>query len=161
MYGEKLLELQEMMQKIQLLKQIGAEKLVMEMEMQIFKVQQDILQINQDVAIDPVDLILPKKCKFCTEMTGEEDRLLCFEKNGETCKNKPPANMGLLSTAILRVGLMYAILVMGLFTFLILTNIFFTYIDSQFAVFMISAVILAAIFILFKGPVKQVLKMVG
>jgi hypothetical protein len=62
--SEKLLELQEAMQHLQMLKQIGAEKLIMSQEKEIFNIQQDLMTMDNDASLDAVDAILPKKMSF-------------------------------------------------------------------------------------------------
>ena len=121
--SEKLHELQESMQKLTLLKQLGAEKLILEQENEIFQIQQEILKINANTSVDIIDAILPKKCKFCVDMVTDEEKLECYEKNYNKCKKKEPKNMNLLSMNFLKVILMYLVLLGLLFAFLIITNI--------------------------------------
>ena len=59
--SEKLHELQENMQKLTLLKQLGAEKLIIEQENEIYNIQQEIMSINASASVDIIDAVLPKK----------------------------------------------------------------------------------------------------
>ena len=160
--SEKLQELQESMQKLTLLKQLGAEKLIMEQENEIFQIQQEILKINANASIDIIDAILPKRCKFCTDMVTEEEKLDCYEKNYSKCKKKEPKSMNLLSMNFLKVILMYLVLLGLLFAFLIITNILFTYFEGQvLGVFIGSAVGLILIILIFRKPVKKLYKSIS
>ena len=73
--NDKLQELQESMAKLQLLKALGAERLIMEQEKEIYQIQHDIMMLNNNISVDIIDAVLPKKCKFCTAKTTEEERL--------------------------------------------------------------------------------------
>ena len=160
--SEKLHELQENMQKLTLLKQLGAEKLILEQENQIFHIQQEIMSINANASVDIIDAILPKKCKFCTDMISEENKLDCYEKNFSKCKKKDPKTMNLLSLSFLKVFLMYVVLLGLLFVFLLLTNILFTYFEGQvLAVFIGAATGLIIITLLFRKPVKKLYKSIS
>jgi hypothetical protein len=55
---DKLQELQEAIQKLQMLKQLGAENLVIEQEKAIFSLQKDIMELNTQTSMDPVDYLL-------------------------------------------------------------------------------------------------------
>ena len=57
--SEKLHELQENMQKLTLLKQLGAEKLILEQEREIIQIQQEIMNINANASVDIIDAIFP------------------------------------------------------------------------------------------------------
>lgn len=153
--NEKLHELQESMQKLQLLKQLGAEKLILEQEKEIYVIQQDIMHLNNNTSIDIIDAILPKKCKFCTVKTIDEDRLECFEKIGTTCKRKEPKNVNMLNMSIFKVILMYMSLLALLFTFLLFTNILFNYFEPKLLVFGLATAGLLLVFLLFRKPVKK------
>ena len=160
--SEKLHELQENMQKLTLLKQLGAEKLILEQEREIIQIQQEIMNINASTSIDIIDAILPKKCKFCTDMVTDEDKLDCYEKNYSTCKKKEPKSMNLLSMNFLKVIMMYLILLGLLFAFLIITNILFTYFEGQtLGVFIGSAIGLIFIILVFRKPVKKLNKSIS
>jgi len=163
--SEKLHELQENMQKLTLLKQLGAEKLIMEQEREIFHIQQEIMNINANASVDIMDAILPKKCKYCTEYPErfqEEEKLDCYEKNYSKCKKKEPKSMNLLSMSFLKVFLMYVVLLGLLFVFLLLTNILFTYFEGQvLAVFIGAAIGLIIITLLFRKPVKKLYKSIS
>ena len=160
--SEKLHELQENMQKLTLLKQLGAEKLILEQENQIFHIQQEIMSINANASVDIIDAILPKKCKFCTDMISEEDKLDCYEKNYSKCKKKEPKSMNLLSMSFLKVFLMYVVLLGLLFLFLLLTNILFTYFEGQvLGVFIGSTVGMLIIILIFRKPIKKLYKSVS
>ncbi len=160
--SEKLHELQENMQKLTLLKQLGAEKLVLEQENEIFHIQQEIMNINANASVDIIDAILPKKCKFCTDMITETEKLDCYEKNYSSCKKKEPKSMNLLSMSFLKVFLNYIILLGLLFVFLILTNILFTYLEGQvLIVFIGSALGLILITLIFRKPVKKLYKSIS
>ena len=162
--SEKLHELQESMQKLTLLKQLGAEKLILEQENEIFQIQQEIMNINANASVDIID-ILPKKCKFCMEhheRFQEEEKFDCYEKNYSKCKKKEPKNMNLLSMNFLKVILMYLVLLGLLFAFLIMTNILFTYFEDQvLGVFIGSAVGLILIILIFRKPVKKLYKSIS
>lgn len=155
--SEKLQELQESVQKLQMLKQIGAEKLAIEQEKEVFSIQQDILQMNENTAIDIMDMALPKKCKFCDEVKLDEQRLLCYEKNGDTCKKKEPKSIGVMNFSILKIIVGYLGLLGLLFAFLLFTNIFFSYFEGQrLVVFLLSGACLLGIFLLFRKPFKHI-----
>lgn len=62
--SEKLQELQESMQKLQLLKQLGAERLILEQEKEIYQIQQEIMKVNESTSIDAFEMILPKNVNF-------------------------------------------------------------------------------------------------
>ena len=121
--SEKLQELQESMQKLHLLKQLGAEKLILEQEQEIFNIQQDIMQLDNNTSIDIIDAVLPKKCKYCEIKTTEEERLDCFERNGSTCKVKVPKSINMLNLSFIKVGVIYLSLLGILFIFLLLLNL--------------------------------------
>ncbi len=160
--SEKLHELQENMQKLTLLKQLGAEKLILEQEREIIQIQQEIMNINANASVDIIDAILPKKCKFCTDMVTDEEKLDCYEKNYSTCKKKEPKTMNLLSMNFLKVIMMYLILLGLLFAFLIITNILFTYFEGQtLGVFIGSAIGLILIILVFRKPVKKLNKSIS
>ena len=160
--SEKLHELQENMQKLTLLKQLGAEKLIIEQENEIFHIQQEIMNINANASIDIIDAVLPKKCKFCPDMVTDEEKLECYEKNYSKCKKKEPKSINLLSMNFLKVILMYLVLLGLLFAFLILTNILFTYFEGQvLGVFVGSAVGLILIILIFRKPVKKLYKSIS
>jgi len=93
--SEKLLELQEHIQKLQLLRQIGAEKLILEQENEVFKIQQEIMKMDSERAVEIIDFV-PQKCRFCPEQSTDEAKLECFEENQTTCKRKPPSSVGFL-----------------------------------------------------------------
>jgi hypothetical protein len=158
--NEKLHELQESMQKLQLLKQLGTDKLILEQEQEVFRIQQDIMKLNNNTSVDIIDAILPKKCKFCSVKTTEEDRLDCYEKIGDSCKEKEPKFANMLNMGILKVALLYLSLLALLITFLLLTNILFKYITGEtvvdkIMVFSIAVVGLALVILLFRKPVKN------
>ena len=160
--SEKLHELQESMQKLTLLKQLGAEKLILEQENEIFQIQKEIMNINANASVDIIDAILPKKCKFCADKVSDEEKLDCYEKNYSKCKKKEPKNMNLLSMNFLKVILMYLVLLGLLFAFLIITNILFTYFEDQvLGVFIGSAVGLILIILIFRKPVRKLNKSIS
>lgn len=153
--NEKLHELQESMQKLQLLKQLGAEKLILEQEKEIYTIQRDIMHLDNNTSIDIFDAVLPKKCKFCTVKTTDEERLECFEKIGTTCKRKEPKHVNMLNMSIFKVVLMYMTLLAVLFTFLLFTNILFNYFEEKLLVFGLASAGLLLVIVLFKSPVKK------
>ena len=159
--NEKLLELQEAMQKMQLLKQIGADRLIIRQENEIFNIQQDILSINKSTSVDIVDMVLPNRCRFCTDKKDDEEKLECYEANYNTCDKKEPAHVSLVSMSILKVTLMYISVLLVLFTFLLLTNIFFNYVDDRLIVFIISSAVVAGIVMVFWKPVKSLLAVIA
>lgn len=156
---EKIQELQENIQKLQILKSIGAERLVIKQENEVYRIQQEILDIDRNHPVDVVDAILPKKCRFCQEKNNQNERLECFEQNGETCKNKPPHITSLFSVRVVRFIIMAALVLLSLFSFLILTNIFMTYLpEFKLLVFLISISILGCLVILFWKPVRKLFR---
>jgi len=160
--SEKLHELQESMQKLTLLKQLGADKLVMEQEREIFQIQKEIMNINENSSLDIFDAILPKKCKFCTDKITDEEKLECFEKNYSKCKKKEPKTMNLLSMNFLKVVLMYLVLLGLLFAFLILTNIFSSYFGDKVLIIFIGSVVgMVIIILLFRKPVSKLYKSIS
>ncbi|MHA1720901.1 MAG: hypothetical protein ACTSWX_03910 [Promethearchaeota archaeon] len=160
--SEKLHELQESMQKLTLLKQLGADKLVMEQEREIFQIQKEIMNINENASLDIFDAVLPKKCKFCTDKITDEEKLECFEKNYSKCKKKEPKTMNLLSMNFLKVVLMYLVLLGLLFAFLILTNIFSSYFGDKVLIIFIGSVVgMVIIILLFRKPVSKLYKSIS
>ena len=160
--SEKLHELQESMQKLTLLKQLGADKLVMEQESEIFQIQKEIMNINENASLDIFDAVLPKKCKFCTDKITDEEKLECFEKNYSKCKKKEPKTMNLLSMNFLKVVLMYLVLLGLLFAFLILTNIFSSYFGDKVLIIFIGSVVgMVIIILLFRKPVSKLYKSIS
>ncbi len=154
--NEKLQELQESMQKLQLLKQLGAQKLILEQEKEIVDIQQDILRLDENTSVDIFEAILPKKCKFCTEQRTDEDRLECYEKNYNTCKRKAPKVANLLNFSAMKLLFGYLALLGVLFVFLLLTNIFSSYFPEQrLIVFLCAGAGLLLVVILFRKPFKQ------
>jgi hypothetical protein len=156
------MELQEAMQKLAMLKQLGAENLVIEQEKNIYHIQQEIMKMNEKCSIDAIDY-LPKKCRYCTEFTEDQDleRLECSERKSKTCKNHEPANMSLLTSAFLKLLLAYGVFLLMLLTFSIITDIMFKFLDDKIVVFTISFVLLGAILILFRQPFKAIYKLLG
>ncbi|WP_457557063.1 hypothetical protein [Candidatus Harpocratesius sp.] len=154
--SEKLQELQESMQKLQLLKQLGAERLILEQEKEIYKIQQEIMKANESTSIDAFEMILPKKCKFCTEKTTDEERLECYEKNYNTCKRKPPKVANMLSLGAVKLFLSYIAILALLFVFLLLTNIFLDYFpENRLLVFILAFLGLSMVIIGFWKPFKR------
>ena len=154
--SEKLQELQESMQKLQLLKQLGAEKLILEQEKEIVEIQQDILRLDENTSVDIFEAILPKKCKFCTEKRTDEDRLECYEKNFSTCKRKAPKVANLLNIGAMKLLVSYLALLGVLFAFLLLTNIFSSYFPEQLIiVFIFAAAGTLLVILLFRKPFKR------
>ncbi|MHA1776411.1 MAG: hypothetical protein DRO88_05760 [Promethearchaeia archaeon] len=154
--SEKLQELQESMQKLQLLKQIGANNLIQEQEKEIYQIQQEIMKVNESTSLDAFEVILPKKCKFCPEKTTDEERLECYEKNYSTCKRKPPKFANILNFNALKLFLSYIAVLALLFVFLILTNIFSTYFpDNRLLVFVFSFTGLALVVAAFWKPYRR------
>ena len=90
---DRLMELQEMMQRLQLLKQIGADNLVIEQEKEIHNLQQELLTMNKEASLDIIDT-LPRKCRFCTDMDTDEAKLDCYEKNFKNCKRREVSSIG-------------------------------------------------------------------
>jgi hypothetical protein len=158
--NDRIIELNEAMQKLQILKQIGAENLVIEQEKEIYHIQQDILHLNKDTTVEAVDL-LPKKCRFCMSLENEEDRLECSEKNSKTCKNREPVTMGLITAAFLKVLLIYGMLLLLLLTFSLLTDILFKFLDDKVLVFIIAFAIVGCVVVLFRGLVKSLYRMIS
>jgi len=155
--SEKLQELQESVQKLQMLKQIGAEKLAIEQEKEIIALQQDIIRLNDNTALDYIDIALPKKCKFCDEMKTDEQRLTCFEKNGDACKKKEPRFAGMMTFGVLKLVVGYLGLIGLLFAFILFTNIFFSYFEGQhLIVFILSGVCLIFVIMLFRKPYRKI-----
>ena len=127
--SEKLQELQESMQQLQLLKSIGAQRLIQSQEKEIFRIQQEILNIDDNQPVDIEDF-LPKKCRYCDLKETEDDRLECFEKEGEKCKRKPPKMNNILSVNFFRFLAMVGVVIASLFVILLLTNILMSYLPE-------------------------------
>lgn len=156
--SEKLQELQESMQKLQLLKQIGANKLIQEQEKEIYQIQQEIMKLNESTSLDAFEVLLPKKCQFCPEKTTDEERLECYEKNYSTCKRKVPKVANALSLNALKVFLSYIAVLGLLITFLLLTNIFSNYFpDNRLLIFIFSFAGLGLMVLAFWKPYKRLL----
>lgn len=158
---DRLLELQEALQKLQVLKQIGAHNLIIKQEKEIYDIQQDILSMNENAIIDAADAILPKKCRFCTEKLTDEEKIECYEANYDKCEQKEPMHIGLLSMSVLKLVISYIALLLLLFTFLLISNILFNFIDERWIVFTLTLLIVAGIVGLFYKPMKKLLKMVS
>jgi hypothetical protein len=158
--SEKLVELQEAVQKLQLLKQIGAETLALKQEKEIFKIQEEIRGMNEDSSLDVVDTI-PRKCRFCTVHKTDDERLMCFEENYKTCKQQEPPPMNAMSASFLKILFLYGILLLSMLCFLLLSNILFLYIDNRLVVFIMAFVVVGSISILFRKPISNLIKMLG
>ncbi len=153
---DKLQELQESMQKLQLLKQLGAEKLIIEQEKEIIEIQQDILKLDENTSVDIFEAVLPKKCKFCTEKRTDDERLECYEKNFDKCKRKAPKVANLLNFGAMKLLFGYLALLGVLFVFLLLTNIFSSYFpDQRLIVFLCAGAGLLLVVLLFRKPFKK------
>ena len=153
--SEKLLELQEHVQKLQLLRQLGAEKLILEQENEVYKIQQEIMDLDSNASVALLDFV-PQKCRFCPEQSTDEAKLECFEANNTTCKRKPPSSVGFLNLNILKVILQFVVMIGVLVTFLILTNIFINYFpDDRLLVLLLSASGLILVVLIFRKPVKS------
>jgi len=157
---EKLQELQESVQRLTMLRQIGAENLVTQQEKEVFRIQQELLGLNNDTSLDIVDTI-PKKCRFCDALKTDDERLDCYEKNFRTCKRREPVNIGLVSSALLKVFVAYAALLLLILTFTMISDAFFKFIEDKSIVFSISAICVVGITLLFRGPFKSLMKMLG
>lgn len=158
--SEKLVELQEAVQKLQILKQIGAETLALKQEKEIFKIQEEIRGMNEDSSLDVVDTI-PRKCRFCTVHKTDDERLMCFEENYKTCKQQEPPPMNAMSASFLKVLLLYGVILLSMLSFLLLSNILFLYIDNRIFVFMISFIAVGTMTLLFRKPIGNLFKMLG
>lgn len=153
--SEKLLELQEHIQKLQLLRQLGAEKLILAQENEVYKIQQDIMTLDQETPVEMMDFV-PQKCRFCPEKSTDEAKLECFEANNTTCKRKPPSSVGFLNVNILKVVLQFVVMIGVLVTFLILTNIFINYFpEDRLLVLLLSGGGLLLVVLLFTKPIKS------
>jgi len=157
---EKLQELQESIQRLTLLKQIGAENLVNQQEKEVFRIQQELLGLNKDTSLDIVDTI-PKKCRFCDSMKNDDERLECYEKNYRTCKKHEPMNLGLVSTTFLKVFIAYAALILLILTFSMISDVLFKYLDDKTIVFAITGGCLFGIILLFRSPFKSLMKILS
>jgi hypothetical protein len=157
-YTDKLVELQEAMQRLQLLKQIGAENLIIHQEREIFRIQQDIQKMNEDTELDIMDT-LPKKCRFCTECKTDDERLTCFDTNHETCKKKEFNPTNPISGAFLKIFLVYGLLLLNFFLFLMVSNILMLYLTQTWLVFILSAIVVGLVIVLFRQPVKSLYNM--
>jgi len=151
--SEKLLELQEHIQKLQLLRQLGAEKLVLAQENEVYKIQQDIMKLDGETKADLIDFV-PQKCRFCPEQPTDEKKLECFEENQTTCKRKPPSSVGFLNLNILKVAMQFVVLIGVLVTFLILTNIFINYFpEDRLLVLLLSGSGLLLVVLIFRKSI--------
>ena len=75
-YNELLMELQEAISELHMLKQIeGTEKLQRLQEKKIYTIQNDLQQVNNTVQLDAVDLILPYKCRTCPEKHTDDEQI--------------------------------------------------------------------------------------
>lgn len=154
--SEKLQELQESMQKLQMLKQLGAEKLIIEQEKEIFQIQQEIMRMDEKTSIDAFEVLLPKKCKYCTEKRSDEERLECYETNFDSCKRKAPKIANLISLSAMKLLVSYLAVLGLLFLFLLFTNIFMNYFPEQkLLVFVFAFTGLFLMILLFRKPFKQ------
>jgi hypothetical protein len=153
---DKLMELQEMMQRLQILKQLGADNLVIEQEKEIFQLQKDLMDANKETPLDIVDT-LPRKCRFCEEPNNDDERLECYEKQYKTCKKHEPTNLSSMTTAFLRVILAYGFVIILILIFSLITDVLFKYITDSIIVFSISVIIVVAIVILLRNPIKKVM----
>jgi hypothetical protein len=158
---DKLLELQEALQKLQVLKQIGASNLIIKQEKEIYDIQKDILSMNDSASIDAADAILPKKCRFCSEKTSDEEKIECYETNFEKCEQKEPMHIGLLSMSVLKLVISYIALLLLLFTFLLISNILFNFIDERWIVFSLTLFLVFGVIGLFYKPMKKLLQIVS
>ena len=153
--SEKLHELQEHIQKLQLLRQLGAEKLIFEQENEVYKIQQEIMKLDSERAVEIIDFV-PQKCRFCPEQLTDEAKLECYEENNTICKRKPPSSVGFLNANILKVILQFFVLVGVLITFLIFTNIFINYFpDNRLLVLLLAGSGLLLVVLIFIKPVKS------
>lgn len=157
---EKLQELQESIQRLTLLKQIGAENLVNQQEKEVFRIQQDLLGLNKDAPLDIIDTI-PKKCRFCDTMKTDDERLECYEKNFQTCKKRESLGIGLVSSSFFKVFIAYAALLLLILTFSMLVDVFFKLTEDKTIVFATAAGVLFVIIILFRAPFKALMRMLG
>ena len=156
--SEKLHELQENIQKLQLLRQLGAEKLIWAQENEIYKIQQEIMKLDKQTPVDMIDALLPQKCRWCPEHSSDDAKLECYEANYATCKRKVPKSVGFLNLNILKVVMQFMILLGVLFTFLIFTNIFINYFpDDRLLVLLLSGIGLFLVMLLFRKPVINLL----
>lgn len=157
---DKLAELQEAIQKLQMLKQLGAENLVIEQEKAIFSIQKEIMELNRDTSMDPVDY-LPKKCRYCDLCKTDEERLDCSEKNLRTCKQREPPNMSLLTMGFLKVLLLYGVVLLLLLTFSLLADVFIKFIEDKVIVFVITSLVLVGIILLFRSPFMNLYRLLS
>ena len=157
---EKLQELQESMQQLQLLKSIGAQKLIQEQEKEIYHIQQEILDIDENIPID-VESLLPKKCRFCDIKETADERLECYEIKGEKCKRKPPEMTNILSLNFFRFLAMTGVVIASLFVIMLLTNILMSYLpepNQKLLVFVLCAAGYGLLTLLFWKPVRNLFK---
>jgi hypothetical protein len=156
---EKLAELQEGLQKLQLLKGIGAKKLIAAQEREIYRIQQEILDIDENKSMDVVHALLPKKCWYCNEKETEDERLQCFEDTQGECDQRKPEISGVFSLNLIRLVVIIALVLFGLFSFLLLTNILLNYLpDYKWIVFGICILLTSLIGFLLRKPIKSVFK---
>ncbi|MHA1585454.1 MAG: hypothetical protein ACTSVU_06575 [Promethearchaeota archaeon] len=156
--SEKLHELQENLQYLQILKQMGAQNLVLKQEKEIVRIQQEIMNVDKATSIDATQLVLPKKCRFCPEKTTDQERFECFEKNGKKCKVKVNTHINLVNVSIMRVVVTFFSIIALILVFLLLTNISMQYFPAYPIIsFAISAVGVILVFFALKGPMVRIL----
>jgi hypothetical protein len=154
----KLIELQENIQKLQLLKQIGAKKLILRQEREIFKIQEQLRRIDGEIPLELLD-ILPRKCQFCTDYASDDDRLTCFESSYKECKKKDIPQIGSIETGFLKILLLFGMLIITLLCFMLISNILFKFLEERLVVFLITLGIVSIIVLVFLKPVMRMYRL--
>ncbi len=157
---DRLMELQEMMQRLQLLKQIGADNLVIEQEKEIHNLQQELLTMNKEASLDIIDT-LPRKCRFCTDMDTDEAKLDCYEKNFKNCKRREVSSIGSTISVILKVVMGYVIVIILILIFSLITDVLFQYLTDKVEIFVIAGIFIILIVLLFRKPMSQLNRLLG
>src|SRR6056297_409696 len=156
-YNELLVELQEAISELHMLKQIdGTEKLQRLQEKKIYTIQNDLQRVNNSVQLDAVDLILPYKCRTCPEKHNDEERLECYDQNYDDCKRED-GNLTPLKMSIFRLAFMFFSVILIMLLFLLMTNIFSKYFTNIWGVFLGSASVTILVVLAFKKPTSQLL----
>src|SRR6056297_2284582 len=151
-YGEKLVELQDAINELQMLKQIeGTDKLQRLQERKIFNIHKELQNMNKSAQLSAVDAILPLKCRTCPDKTTDEERLQCFDENHETCTRDEEV-LTPLKMSILKITIMFISVILGLLLFLLATNIFSKYLVDLWAIFLASFGLTLIIVFLFRQP---------
>ena len=154
---EKLLELQEAIQNLHLLQGMdNTEKLIEIQKKKIYRIQEDLRNMNEKINLDPVDVLLPLKCRTCPDMKTEIERFECYDENNENCQRNheiwTPLNYSIMKIIFQFIAIL---LILGLF--LLLTSVSLKYTTNLFVTFFISFSITLIITLVFKKPFTKIL----